>query len=105
MPPGARSCDPAPPARKNEWFLCTHALGTQGRPARAARRSVGRFFYALSCALIMQVGVILCLWPPASRWVLTGKQQAPLASPRHSWIRSDPNCIKKFPRCDIAISH
>lgn len=39
----ARSCDPAPPARKNERFLCTHAPGAPGCPARAARRSVGRF--------------------------------------------------------------
>ncbi len=52
--PPARSCDPAPPARKNEWFLCTHAPGAPGRPTRAARRSAGRFRYALSCALVMQ---------------------------------------------------
>ncbi|SUW59108.1 Uncharacterised protein [Burkholderia oklahomensis] len=50
----ARSCDPAPPARKNERFLCTHAPGARGRLARAARRSAGRFFYAVLCALIMQ---------------------------------------------------
>lgn len=52
--PGARSCDPAPPARKIERFLCTHAPGARGRLARAAGRPEGRFFYALSCALVMQ---------------------------------------------------
>lgn len=50
----ARSCDPAPPALKNEWFLCIHALGAPDRPAWAARRSAGRFFYAVLCALAMQ---------------------------------------------------
>lgn len=33
--PGARSCDPAPPARKNERFLCTDTPAAQGCPARA----------------------------------------------------------------------
>lgn len=42
---------PRPPARKNELFLCTHASGARGRLARAVRRSVGRFFDAVLCAL------------------------------------------------------
>lgn len=52
--PGARSCDPAPPARKNERFLCTQAPDARGRPALVARRLVGRLFYALLCAWVMQ---------------------------------------------------
>lgn len=31
----ARSCDPAPPARENERFLCTDTPAAQGCPARA----------------------------------------------------------------------
>lgn len=49
----ARSGAPAPPARKNERLLCTHAPSARGRPARAARRSAGRFFYSLLCALVI----------------------------------------------------
>lgn len=41
------------PAKTN-GFLCTHAPGARGRPERAARRSAGRFFYAVLCALVMQ---------------------------------------------------
>lgn len=56
--PGARSCSPAPPARKNEWFLCTRAPAVQSRPARATRGPLGRFFYAVLCAMVMQVATL-----------------------------------------------
>lgn len=61
----ARSCEPAPPARKIERFFCTHAPGARGRLARAARRSAGRFFYAVLCALAMHAVFVAILKGPA----------------------------------------